>query len=215
MRKYFAEAVGTFSLVFVGCGAIVINETGIGDIGLVGISAAFGLIIMVMIYSFGNVSGAHFNPAVTISFLAAKKIRLKDAIFYIAAQIIGGIIAAIILKYMFPSYLTLGVTSPSGSILQTYVMEIILTFFLMTVILNVSTGHMEKGIMAGIAIGATVFIGALIGGSVSGASMNPARSLAPAIVSGNYSYILIYITAPIIGALLSLPLFKIIQQKNT
>ncbi len=214
MRKYLAEAAGTFSLVFAGCGAITVNETMQGVIGHLGISAIFGLVIMVMIYSFGNVSGAHFNPAVTIGFLASKRINLKDALFYIVFQIIGGLIAAVILRIMFPDFITLGITVPHNNILQAFFVEAILTFLLMTVILNVSTGHMEKGIMAGIAIGGAVALLAALAGPISGASMNPARSIAPAVASLNFNNIWIYLTAPIIGALCAIPLFNVIQIKT-
>lgn len=214
MKKYLAEALGTFALVFSGCGAIVVDETGLGNIGHIGISIVFGLIIMVMIYSFGNVSGAHFNPAVTIGFFVYKRIGSKDSVLYILFQVIGAVAAALILRLMFPGFITLGATVPSGGAIRSFFMEIILTFFLMTVILNVSTGHMEKGIVAGIAIGATVALAAVLGGPVSGASMNPARSLAPAIASGNYESIWIYLSAPVAGVLISVPFFKIIQQKN-
>jgi aquaporin Z len=212
-RKYFAEAIGTFALVFAGCGAIVVDEIGIGNIGHLGVSMVFGLVIMAMIYSYGNISGAHFNPAVTVSFLAARRISLKDAGLYIAAQIIGAVLAAAILRFMFPGFVTLGVTAPSGNIAQSFVLEMLLAFFLMTVILNVSTGHMEKGIMAGISIGAAVFIAAVFGGPVSGASINPARSLGPALLAGNYSYLWIYMTAPVLGTVMAVPAFHIIHKK--
>ena len=212
-KKYFAEAMGTFALVFAGCGAIVVDETGIGSIGHLGISMIFGLVVMAMIYSYGNISGAHFNPAVTVSFLAARRISLKDAGLYIAAQIIGAILASAILRFMFPGFITLGVTAPSGNTIQSFVIEMLLAFLLMTVILNVSTGHMEKGIMAGISIGAAVFIAAALGGPVSGASINPARSLGPAILAGNFSYLWIYMTAPVLGTVAAVPAFHIIHKK--
>ena len=212
-KKYFAEAMGTFALVFAGCGAIVVDETGIGNIGHLGISMIFGLTVMAMIYSYGNISGAHFNPAVTVSFLAAHRISLKDAVAYILAQIIGALAAAAILRFMFPGNITLGVTAPSGSIVQSFITEMLLAFFLMTVILNVSTGHMEKGIMAGISIGAAVFIAAAFGGPVSGASINPARSLGPALLAGNLSYLWIYMTAPVLGTVAAVPAFHIIHKK--
>ncbi|MDX1359478.1 MAG: aquaporin, partial [Clostridia bacterium] len=155
-NKYLAEAIGTFVLVFAGCGAIVVNDIYHGAIGHSGIAVVFGLVIMTMIYSFGNVSGAHFNPAVTFSFFVAKRISGKDTAFYITSQIIGGLIGGVVLLLMFPGAASYGATDPSGGILQAFIMEVILTFILMTVIFNVSTGHMEKGIMAGIAIGGTV-----------------------------------------------------------
>jgi aquaporin Z len=169
---------------------------------------------MVMIYSFGNVSGAHFNPAVTVSFLAAKRIKTIDAVLYILFQLAGGVLAALILTVMFPNFISLGVTVPKTGIMRAFFMEVILTFMLMTVILNVSTGHMEKGIMAGIAIGGMVALAAAMGGPVTGASMNPARSLAPAIAALNFKYIWIYLTAPFVGSLLAIPAFNVIQHKT-
>ena len=213
IKKYFAEGIGTFALVFAGCGAIVVDETGIGNIGHLGISMIFGLVIMAMIYSYGDISGAHFNPAVTISFWAARRISFKDAGRYIAAQIIGAVLAAAILRMMFPDFITLGVTAPTGHIVQSFILEMLLAFFLMTVILNVSTGHMEKGIMAGISIGAAVFIAAALGGPVSGASINPARSLGPALLAGDFSHLWIYMTAPILGTVAAVPAFRIIHKK--
>ncbi len=214
MKRYLAEAIGTFALVFAGCGAVVVNEIGLSNIGHWGISAVFGLVIMVMIYSYGNVSGAHFNPAVTVSFFALNKIGFKAASLYIVFQLMGGAVAAFILRLLFPGFITLGTTIPNGGVTQAFVMEAVLTFILMTVILNVSTGHKEKGVMAGIAIGGTVALAAAIGGPVSGASMNPARTIAPAIASLNFNHIWIYLTAPFIGSLAAIPLFSIIQKKT-
>ncbi len=151
-----------------------------------GICIVFGLIIMTMIYSFGNVSGAHFNPAVTLAFMTDGRIKVKNSVYYIVFQLLVAIIASFVLLVMFPDAATLGATNPSGSALQAFIMEVVLTFFLMTVILNVSTGHMEKGIMAGTAIGGYVALAALFAGSVCGASMNPARSIGPALASGDY-----------------------------
>ena len=214
MKNFFAELVGTSALVFAGCGAIVSNNLYGGTLGHVGISITFGLVIMVMIYAFGNISGAHYNPAVTIAFFAAGRIKIKEVLYYIPAQIIGSVLGALALFLIFPQAESLGITMPSGSIWQAFGLEVLLTFILMTVILNVSTGHMEKGIMAGAAIGATVVLCALFGGPVSGASMNPARSLAPAIMSGEISHIWIYLTAPIVGALCAIPTCKLIQGKE-
>lgn len=211
MNKYLAEALGTFALVFAGCGAIVVDGLQGGILGHVGISVVFGLIIMAMIYSYGNVSGAHFNPAVTVSFLAAGRIKGKDALIYIVAQILGGLLGGVILLLLFPGVASYGTTSPSAGVWQAFIIEVVLTFILMSVILNVSTGHMEKGIMAGIAIGGTVALASLFGGPVSGASMNPARSIAPAVISGDLSSLWIYVTAPFIGSLLAIPFLNIVQ----
>jgi len=215
MKKYLAEALGTAALVFTGCGAVAVDSIYEGILGHVGISIVFGLIIMVMIYSYGNVSGAHFNPAVTIAFYIGKRINLKDSLLYIVSQFIGATAAAYSLVLIFPDVASYGPTIPSAGLWQSFFFEIILTFILMTVILNVSTGHMEKGIMAGIAIGGTVALASLFGGPVSGASMNPARSLGPALASGNFTHFWIYMVAPIIGAAIAVPFLHIIQGKKT
>ena len=208
---YIAEAIGTFALVFAGCGAIVVDDLFGAPLGHTGVSMVFGLIVMVMIYSIGNISGAHINPAVTLGFFFAGRIQKKDILPYVTSQLTGAVAAAGLLKLLFSSHESLGATLPSGGIINAFVLEIVLSFFLMFVILNVSTGHMEKGIMAGVAIGGTVALEALMGGPVSGASMNPARSLGPALLSGNISTLWIYITAPVIGAWLAHPTCRMIQ----
>ncbi len=206
-----AEALGTFFLVLIGCGSIVVNNAADGVIGHAGISAVFGMVVMAMIYSVGNISGAHLNPAVTIGFLFAKRIGIKQAVFYIIFQIIGAVAASLLLKFLFPQSQGLGETIPAINVIRALTIEVVLTFLLMFVILNVSTGHMEKGIMAGVAIGATVCIAAIVGGPLTGASMNPARSLGPGLISGNLAHIWIYIAGPIIGAVLASPLCRILQ----
>ena len=207
-----AEALGTFFLVLTACGAIIVNDhTGGGLIGHRGISVVFGLIVMIMIYSIGNISGAHMNPAVTIGFLFAKRIGFRQTLFYIVFQIIGALAASLLLRLLFPDSTGLGETSTALPVFQAFLIEVVLTFLLMFVILNVSTGHMEKGIMAGVAIGATVCIAAMVGGPLTGASMNPARSLGPGIVSGNLEHIWLYIIAPVVGAVLASPLCRILQ----
>jgi aquaporin Z len=208
MRKYFAELLGTFAMVFSGTGSIIINEVSNGTIGHLGIAVTFGLIVMVMIYSIGNISGAHINPAVSIGFTIAKKFPVKDLIPYIISQLLGALLASIILKFLFPENLSLGTTTPAGSEMQSFVLEIILTFFLMFVIMSVSQGSKETGMFAGIAIGSTIMIDALFAGPITGASMNPARSLAPALISGNLTHIWIYIAAPVIGATLAVFVWK-------
>lgn len=210
IKKYSAEFIGTFALVFAGCGAIIVDSQN-ASLGGIGISIVFGLIIMAMIYSYGNVSGAHFNPAVTVAFFTAKRISGKDAMWYVVAQVLGGILGAVLIRLLFPAAETMGATNPAGSVMQAFVFEIVLTFLLMTVILNVSTGHMEKGIMAGIAIGGLVALAALFGGPISGASMNPARSIAPALLSGDIKYLWIYVTAPFIGSICAVPMYNLVQ----
>ena len=200
MKKYIAEMIGTFGLVFAGTGAIVVNDVSGGVVSHLGVALTFGLVVMAMIYTFGEVSGAHLNPAVTIGFYLAQRLPLREVFPYILSQCAGGLLASLVLRLLFEGHLTLGATIPAGSIAQSFVLEIILTFFLMLVILNVSTGAKEKGVMAGAAIGAMVCLAALFAGPVSGASMNPVRSLAPALVAGHTEHLWIYILAPIIGA---------------
>ncbi|MBN2003502.1 MAG: aquaporin [Anaerolineae bacterium] len=209
--KYLAEVIGTFVLVFAGCGAIVVNDLYGGALGHVGISLVFGLVVMALIYAVGNISGAHFNPAVTLGFFFARRLPGRELLPYLVSEL-GG--AAALLKLMFPTHSTLGATLPGDSLVTAFVLEVVLSFILMFVILNVSTGAMEKGIMAGAAIGATVMVCALFAGPVSGASMNPARSLGPALASGQLAHSWLYVVAPIIGAAPALPTCRLIQGKG-
>ena len=200
-RPLFAEFIGTFALVFAGTGAIIINETSGGAITHVGVALTFGLVVLAMIYTVSDVSGAHLNPAVTIGFWAARRFPFGQVWRYVAAQITGALLASLILKFLFPVNQNLGATHPTGSAMQSFVLEFILTLLLMFVILNVSTGANEKGITAGIAIGAIIGLEALFAGPICGASMNPARSVAPAFVSGHFNDLWIYLLAPTFGAL--------------
>ncbi len=202
-RPLLAEVLGTYALVFFGTGAIVINDLYGGMLGHFGIAAAFGMVVIAMIYAFGEVSGAHINPAVTMAFWVAGRFPGKRIPSYLMAQVLGGVAASATLLLLFPDHDGLGATLPSGSIWQSWILEFILSYFLMQVIINVATGSKETGIMAGLAIGVTVWLEALVGGPVCGASMNPVRSLAPALVSGNFSYIWIYLSAPIAGMVLA------------
>ena len=201
MRKLSAEFLGTFALVFAGTGAIIINEATGGTITHVGVALTFGLIVLAMIYTLGDVSGAHLNPAVTLGFWAARRFPASDIPGYLGAQVSGALLASLILKLLFPASSNLGGTHPAGSVLQSFVLEFILTFVLMFVILSVSTGAKEKGITAGIAVGAVIALEAMFAGPICGASMNPARSLAPALVSGHLNDLWIYLLAPMLGAL--------------
>lgn len=200
MRRYVAELLGTYALVFAGTGAIIVNEL-TGALGHVGVAATFGLIVLAMIYAFGEVSGAHLNPAVTLGFVVAKRFPAAQALPYIAAQLGGAVLASLTLRLLFPESATLGATFPAGSAMRSFVFEVILTFFLMLVILQVAHGSKEVGLMAGIAIGAVVGLEALFAGPICGASMNPARSIAPAVVSGELRSLWVYIVAPMLGAL--------------
>lgn len=204
-NQIIAEAIGTFALVFAGCGAIIVNDLYGGALGHVGISLVFGLIVMAMIYAVGNISGAHFNPAVTLGFYFAGRLKKHLILTYVSSQIGGALLAAAFLRFIFPDHATLGSTLPNTDWARAFVMEVILSFMLMFVILNVSTGHMEKGIMAGVAVGGTIALEALTGGPLTGASMNPARSLAPAILSGNWNWLWVYMTAPFIGTFIAFP----------
>jgi len=211
MKKYLAEVIGTFILLFAGTGAVIINGVTEGQVTHVGVGLTFGLIVMAMIYALGDISGAHINPAVTIAFWAAGRTPGKEVAPYLVAQVIGAIAASAVLRLLFLEHPDLGATLPAGSWWQSFVLEVLLTFILMFVILNVSTGAKEKGIMAGAAVGAVVALEALFGGPISGASMNPARSLGPALVSGHLESLWIYLTAPILGALLAIPAFVGVQ----
>ncbi len=201
LRKYFAEAIGTYCLVFAGTGAIVVNEVYDGSVSHVGIALTFGLIVMAMIYAIGEVSGAHINPAVTIAFWVAGKFESRHVAPYVVAQLVGAFLASGSLRLMFLEHENLGSTLPAGSWHQSFIMEFILTAMLMFVILRVSSGSRETGIMAGAAIGAVVGLEAMFAGPVCGASMNPARSLAPAVVSGTLEHLWLYVVATIAGAL--------------
>ncbi len=208
VKKYVAELTGTFALVFCGTGAIVIDQQSGGQVSHVGVAITFGLIIMCMIYSLGNISGAHLNPAVSIAFTLAGRFPVSLLPGYIISQLAGALLASITLKFLFESNQLLGATIPSGTEMQSFAMELILTFFLMLVIINVADGSKEKGLFAGLAIGAMVGLEAMFAGPVCAASMNPARSIAPAIVSGHPEHLWIYVIAPITGAALAIPLCK-------
>ncbi|GAA4278969.1 MIP/aquaporin family protein [Aquimarina mytili] len=214
MRTYISESIGTFSLVFCGTGAMTINEITGGDVTHVGIAITWGLIVMAMIYAFGEISGAHFNPAVTIAFAYAKKFEWKEVPKYIIAQCIGAIFASSLLLFLFPDSDFLGGTLPSIDAFKAFILELLLTYFLMVVIINVSTGSKETGTMAGIAIGGVVLLEAMFAGPVTKASMNPARSLGPALLSGHWEHQWLYFTAPIIGALLAVVTCKIVKPDN-
>lgn len=213
-RNYLIEIIGTFFLVFVGCGAMVINSEMNGVISHVGVAISWGLIVMVLIYAVGDISGSHLNPAVTIGFWVAKRFNGKEVIPYITAQAIGALAAAYSLKLLFPLNETLGASLPSGTWQQSFVFEVILTFLLMFVILNVSTGAKEKGIMAGAAIGATVGLEAMFAGPICGASMNPVRSIGPALASGQTQHLWVYIVATILGAILAVFAFQLTRKKE-
>ena len=214
MKKYIAEFIGTFSMIFCGTGAMTINEVTGGSVTHVGIAITWGLIVMAMIYAFGDISGAHFNPAVSIAFAFAKKFSWKEVPKYIVAQVLGAVFASLVLLFLFPTSETLGATIPTVDVWRAFVLELLLTFFLMVVVINVSTGSKEIGIIAGIAVGAVVLLEAMFAGPITNASMNPARSFAPGIVSGNIKDLWLYILAPILGALLAVISCKLVKDDN-
>ena len=214
MKKYISEFLGTFSMIFCGTGAMTINEVTGGEVTHVGIGITWGLIVMAMIYTFGETSGAHFNPAVTIAFAYAKKFAWKEVPKFIIAQVLGAFAASLLLLFLFPTSDFLGSTIPTIDVWRAFVLELLLTFFLMVVIINVSTGSKEMGIIAGIAVGGVVMLEALFAGPITNASMNPARSIAPNIVSGNVRNLWLYILAPILGALLAVLSCKLIKDDN-
>ena len=213
MKQYISETIGTFAMVFCGCGAMTINEITGGSISHVGVAVTWGLIVMAMIYAFGEISGAHFNPAVTIGFAFAKKFEWNKVPKYILAQAIGAIFAAFLLWFLFPESQFLGETTPADGFppYKAAILEFLLTFFLMIVIINVSTGSKEIGTMAGIAIGGVILLEAMFAGPMTKASMNPIRSIAPALFTGNFQYLWLYISAPILGAIAAVSSCKLVK----
>ena len=211
MRKYLAEIIGTFALIFCGTGAIIINQESGGVITHAGIAATFGLIVAAMIYTVGDISGAHLNPAVTIAFWVAKSFPAKEIVPYILSQGVGAFLASITLKFLFPNNQLLGATMPAGSEMQSFVLELILTFILMFTILNVANGSKEQGMFAGLAIGSVVLLEAMFAGPICGASMNPIRSISPAVVSGHMEHLWVYLTAPTVGAIMAVLVWNILK----
>ncbi len=214
MKKYLSEYLGTFILLFVGTGSVIVNQHTNGALGLSGIATVWGFVIIALIYSFGDISGAHFNPAVSIAFAVDNRFTWKEVPAFLIAQLAGALSASFVLHYLFPDNETLAITQPSGTATQSFILELLMTFILMLVILRVSTGAKEKGITAGIAIGGTVWMLVLFGGPVCGTSLNPTRSLAPAIVSGNFNALWIYLTAPFAGTLSAVFVHRILMQEK-
>jgi|SRR6185437_8349380 len=215
MRNYLAELIGTFALVFCGTGAIIIDQQSGGAVSHVGVAITFGLVVMSMIYSLGEISGAHLNPAVSIAFTVSGRFPANRLPGYMVSQLAGALLASFTLKFLFPSSQLLGSTMPAGPEMQSFVLELILTFFLMLVIINVAVGSKEQGMFAGLAIGSVVGLEAMFAGPICGASMNPARSVAPAIVSGHMEHLWIYIAAPVAGAILAIPTWKFLTYKKS
>lgn len=203
MKRYVAELIATYFLVFCGTGAIVIDQETGGSVTQVGIAISFGVIVTVMIFAFGRISGAHMNPAVTLTLVLLKLHPKKELFLYVVFQIAGAVLASLTLLMLFPSNKFLGSTNPSGSWEQSFVLELLLTTLLMLVILFTSQGRRIEQYFAPIAIGLTVLLEAQFAGPICGASMNPARSIAPAIVSGYIENLWIYIVATTLGALIA------------
>jgi aquaporin NIP len=214
-RRAGAEAFAAFALVFGGCGAIVADARYHGALGAVGVSLVFGLIIMAMIYATGHLSGAHINPAVTLAFTLTRHFSPRDAVAYIAAQLAGATAAALLLLAVWPDTpAQLGSTVPSVGAGSAFVYELVLTAFLMFVIVAVATDTRAVGAAAAIAIGGTVALDALFGGPVTGASMNPARSFGPALVSGTWTDFWVYVAGPVLGAGLGALAYQLIRGED-
>jgi aquaporin Z len=211
LKPCLAEALGTFALVFAGTGAIVVNEVSGGAITHAGVALTFGLIVLAMIYALGDISGAHLNPAVSLGFWLAGRFPTSALAPYLLSQGTGALLASGLMRALFPANELLGATLPRGAAAQSFLLEAVLTWLLMFVILNVSTGAKEKGITAGIAVGAVIGLEAMFAGPISGASMNPARSLAPALVSGHLEHVWVYLLAPVLGAALAVPCCRCVQ----
>jgi MIP family channel proteins len=211
-RRSLSEGLAAFTLVFIGCGAIVTASQFPRGLSSVGVAAAFGLVIMTMIYATGHLSGAHINPAVTIAFTATRHFPLRDAGAYIAAQLVGAAVAGFALLAVWPDKpAALGATSPSIGIGGAFVYELLLTAFLMFVIMAVATDTRSVGAAAAIAIGGTVAMDALMGGPITGASMNPARSFGPALAAGQWHDFWLYVLAPLAGALLGAIAYQVVR----
>jgi aquaporin NIP len=214
-RRAAAEGFGVFALVFAGCGAIVTEATDPGSLGTVGIALVFGLVIMAMVYATGHLSGAHLNPAVTLAFVLTRHFPRAEAVAYIAAQVAGALVAAGLLAAIWPSDpASLGATLPAVGVGSAFVYEVVLTAFLMFVIMAVATDTRAVGAAAAIAIGGTVGLDALFGGPITGASMNPARSLGPALVSGELHDLWLYLIAPPVGAALGALAYQLVRGEH-
>jgi MIP family channel proteins len=215
LRRAAAEGIGVFALVFAGCGAIIAEAEHPGALGPVGIALVFGLIVMAMVYATGHLSGAHLNPAVTIAFVLTRHFPRAEATAYVIAQVAGALVAAAVLAAIWPSQPgSLGATLPTVGLGSAFVYEVVLTAFLMFVIMAVATDTRAVGAAAAIAIGGTVGLDALFGGPITGASMNPARSLGPALVSGELSDLWLYLLGPLVGAALGALAYQLVRGEH-
>ncbi|KAL3739634.1 hypothetical protein ACJRO7_020967 [Eucalyptus globulus] len=212
VQKLIAEVFGTYFLIFAGCGSVAVNLDNEKVVTLPGISMVWGLAVMVLVYSVGHISGAHFNPAVTIAFATCRRFPWNEVLPYITAQVIGSTLACGTLRLLFTGKLNHFVgTQPAGSDVQAFVFEFIITFYLMFIVSGVGTDNRARGEFAGLVVGATVLLNVLFAGPITGASMNPARSLGPAIVSHHYAKLWIYIVAPIVGAISGAWVYNLIR----
>ena len=217
MQKFtalYAEFVGTFAMVFCGTAAMAVNET-TGAVAHEGVAITWGLIVMVMIYAFGEQSGAHFNPAVTVSFALANRFAWEKVPSYIITQALGAIVASIAVKALLPESEIIGATIPTIPHLSAFWLELLLSFFLMIVILHISTGSKEIGPVAGVAVGSVILLEAMFAGPLTNASMNPVRSLGPALIGNHWEPMWLYLTAPFVGMALAVAVFKVfVSPKN-
>lgn len=211
-RRLFAEVFGTFVLVFAGTGAIVFDSVNPGKIGHLGVALTFGLVVLAMVYAVGSVSGAHINPAVTVGLWAARRIPGRQVLPFVAAQLVGAFAASGLLLAMYPDHPTLGATLPHGPAWHSFVLEVLLTAILVFVVLAVSIAEPNIRVLGGVIVGAVIALEALFAGPISGASMNPARSLAPAVASGSVQHLWVYLVAPLLGAAVAVPTCAVIQQ---
>jgi MIP family channel proteins len=215
IRRAAAEGFGVFALVFAGCGAIITEAEHPGTLGTVGIALVFGLIVMAMVYATGHLSGAHLNPAVTLAFVATRHFPRTEALAYLAAQLAGALVAAGLLAAIWPSQpAALGATIPTVGIGSAFAYEVVLTAFLMFVIMAVATDTRAVGAGAAIAIGGTVGLDALFGGPITGASMNPARSVGPALVTGELHDLWLYVSAPLVGGIIGALAYQVVRGEH-
>src|SRR5690348_8681704 len=214
LRAVTAEAIGTFALVFAGCGAVMVDSK-THQLGHVGVAISFGLVIMFGIYAVGHISGAHFKPAVTFAFALTRHFPSSRALTYWWAQAVSALAAATILRGSLGNIAHVGATLPSGSQGQSFLWELVMSVFLMFVILAVATDTRAVGEAAAIAIGGTIGLDAMFGGPISGASMNPARSVGPAFVSGNLHALWLYIVAPVLGTSLGGLAYQFVRGEQT
>jgi aquaporin NIP len=215
LRRAVAEGIAAFALVVAGCGAIIADKHSAGGLGVVGVGIVFGLVIMVMVYATGHLSGAHINPAVTAAFTLTRHFRPRDALAYVVAQLVGATLGALVLLAVWPSKpANLGATLPSVGVGSALVYETVLTAFLMFVIMAVATDTRAVGAAAAIAIGGTVGLDAIFGGPVTGASMNPARSFGPALAAGEWRDFWLYVLGPLLGAALGALAYQFVRGEH-